>query len=289
MGIKLSALSLAIGLVLSPPMDPTRYAAYAGIAVPNPAIAITASLFGAGEKGLFYDLSDFSTLFQDIAGTIPVTAVGQFVGKILDKSGNGNHWAASTSGKRPILTSDGVYYMLVGDGTDDFGSSIADVDFGTSAKISVFMACSKITGQNNKIICSLGAVGSVGSFRIYANGGSIENYDVGSLPATSASFRLSRASSSKDVLSVQIDNSVSNATLAAQLSIRLNGAAVTVIGAGSNAGPFVPGKVTMLGSTAGASNHPGGVYSLIMREGLTSSPKVTQVEAFLSLKSGVFI
>jgi hypothetical protein len=45
-----------------------------------------ASLFAAGEQGAWYDPSDFSTLFQDSAGTTPVTAVEQPVGLMLDKS-----------------------------------------------------------------------------------------------------------------------------------------------------------------------------------------------------------
>lgn len=44
------------------------------------------SLFSAGEPGVWLDPSDLSTLFQDAAGTVPVTAVGQPVGLILDKS-----------------------------------------------------------------------------------------------------------------------------------------------------------------------------------------------------------
>lgn len=44
-----------------------------------------AALFSAGEQGVWYDPSDFSTMFQDAAGTIPVTAVGQAVGLILSK------------------------------------------------------------------------------------------------------------------------------------------------------------------------------------------------------------
>ena len=45
-----------------------------------------ASMFSAGEQGAWYDPSDMSTMFQDSAGTTPVTAVGQPVGLILDKS-----------------------------------------------------------------------------------------------------------------------------------------------------------------------------------------------------------
>jgi len=44
------------------------------------------SLFKAGEQGVWYDPSDLTTLYQDAAGTIPVTAVEQPVGLMLDKS-----------------------------------------------------------------------------------------------------------------------------------------------------------------------------------------------------------
>lgn len=71
----------------------------------NPSLPrIVSSLFSNGEQGVWYDPSDFSTLFQDVAGTIPVTAVGQPVGKILDKSGRGNHAYQSTSASRPVLS-----------------------------------------------------------------------------------------------------------------------------------------------------------------------------------------
>lgn len=43
-------------------------------------------MFSAGEQGVWYDPSDFSTMWQDSAGTTPVTAVEQPVGLVLDKS-----------------------------------------------------------------------------------------------------------------------------------------------------------------------------------------------------------
>jgi len=69
-------------------------------------------LFLAGEKGFWYDPSDLSTLFQDAAGTIPVTADGDPVGLMLDKSGNGNHASQSVSGARPVYRTDGVLHWL---------------------------------------------------------------------------------------------------------------------------------------------------------------------------------
>ena len=61
------------------------------------------SLFSSGEKGVWFDPSDFSSMFQDSAGTTPVTAVNQRVGKINDKSGNLAHATQATAGSRPTL------------------------------------------------------------------------------------------------------------------------------------------------------------------------------------------
>lgn len=79
---------------------------------PNPR-----SLFAAGEQDFWYDLSDFSTMFQDATGATPVTAVGQSVGRVNDKSGRGNHATQSTSLKRPVLPAVGA--RLRSDFTDD--------------------------------------------------------------------------------------------------------------------------------------------------------------------------
>ena len=47
---------------------------------------IIKSIFSVGGQGFAYDPNDLTTLFQDAAGTIPVTAAGQPVGLMLDKS-----------------------------------------------------------------------------------------------------------------------------------------------------------------------------------------------------------
>ena len=59
--------------------------------------------FANGDQGFFYDPSDLSTMFQDAAGTIPVTAAGQPIGLIRDKSGRNNHAYQTTSSRRPIF------------------------------------------------------------------------------------------------------------------------------------------------------------------------------------------
>ena len=59
------------------------------------------SLFTASEPGLWYDPSDLTTLFQDTAGATPVTAPGQTVARINDKSGRGNNATQATAASRP--------------------------------------------------------------------------------------------------------------------------------------------------------------------------------------------
>lgn len=78
------------------------------------------SLFSSGEQGAWYDPSDLTTLFQDSAGTTPVTADGDPVGLMLDKSGNDNHASQSVAAARPIYRTDGTLHWLEFDGVNDF-------------------------------------------------------------------------------------------------------------------------------------------------------------------------
>lgn len=82
-------------------------------------------LFKSGEQGVWYDPSDTTTLFQDSAGTTPVTASGQPVGRMLDKSGRGNHATQPTADRRPIYRrgdSRGVVNLLTW--SEDFGNAV---------------------------------------------------------------------------------------------------------------------------------------------------------------------
>lgn len=61
-------------------------------------------MFASGEQGIWYGPNNLSTLFQDSAFTVPVTAVEQPVGGILDLSGRGNHATQATTTKRPVYS-----------------------------------------------------------------------------------------------------------------------------------------------------------------------------------------
>jgi hypothetical protein len=101
------------------------------------------SLFAAGEQGVWYDPSDLSSMFQDSAGTTPVTAAGQPVGKINDKSGRGNHATQATAASRPTLQQDASgFYYLACDGVDD-GIVSSAINFTGTSKITVVAGAMK--------------------------------------------------------------------------------------------------------------------------------------------------
>lgn len=116
------------------------------------------SLFAAGEKGWWYDPSDLSTLFQDAAGTTPVTAVGQPVGRVKDKSGNGNHLTA-TGTARPTLRQDASGFKYIEfDGIDDFLISAA-CTIGSPSYLASFIALA----ADVVTTCYLYSYGRIGS------------------------------------------------------------------------------------------------------------------------------
>ena len=97
------------------------------------------SLFANNEQGFAYDPNDLTTMFQDAAGTIPVTGAGQPVGLIKDKSGRGNHAVQTVSASRPILqrnATTGAYYLAF-DGADDFFVTNS-IDFTATDELNLF-------------------------------------------------------------------------------------------------------------------------------------------------------
>jgi hypothetical protein len=71
-----------------------------------------------GQLGGWWDPSDLTKMFQEAAGSTPAV-VGQPVGLVKDKSGNGYDLSQSTSSKRPVLQQSGSLYYLQFDGIDD--------------------------------------------------------------------------------------------------------------------------------------------------------------------------
>ena len=85
--------------------------------------ALITSLFGNGEQGAFYIprpvVNGAQALFQDAAGTVPVTEDGDPDGSMADQSPNGHTAVQPTSAARPTYKTDGTLHRLDADGTDD--------------------------------------------------------------------------------------------------------------------------------------------------------------------------
>ena len=131
--------------------------------------ALIAQIFSANEQGAFYVpkpiVNGTQALFQDSAGTVPVTADGDPVGKMLDQSGNGKHATQSTSAARPIYRTNGTLHWLEFDGVDDLLTTVSVAAWAISATMWVGVS-SNLYGTNEPvIILSGGASGS----RLYPN------------------------------------------------------------------------------------------------------------------------
>lgn len=79
-----------------------------------------ATLYAGGVAGVWYDPSDLTTLFQDAAGTTPVTAAGQPVALMRDKSGNNRHVSNTGGITRPTLANSGSLYWLEMDAVNTY-------------------------------------------------------------------------------------------------------------------------------------------------------------------------
>jgi hypothetical protein len=144
---------------------------------------IPSELFTGGAQGAWYDPSDFTTLFQDSAGTTPVTAVEQSVRLMRDKSGNSNHATAPSDASRPVLRA--RYNNFVGTATL---ATQSVTTLATTYKLS-FSGAGTITLTGTNI-----GVYSAGTTTITCTAGTLTATVLGTV--TDADLRLSSTSAS---------------------------------------------------------------------------------------------
>lgn len=257
---------------------------------PNPR-----SLFALGEQGFWYDPSDFSTMFQDAAGTTPVTAVGQSVRRINDKSGRGNHATQSTALSRPTLQQDstGRYYLSF-DGTDD-GMVTPSINFTGTDKMTVWAGVRKNADASTGTLLELSAqsTGAVnpGSFGIFAprSAAAAEYSFLLCGSAVTSYSATSFAAPITNVLSVAYD--IAGAARADEVKPRVNSAIPTLTGADSaNAGTGNFGNYPLyIGRRGGASLPFGGrIYQLIGRGAATPLAQIQAMEQYVNAKTGAY-
>ena len=249
------------------------------------------SLFAAGEKGVWFDAGDLSTLFQDVAGTIPVTAVGQFVGKWLDKSGNGKHAVASANDTtRPK-------YQIDDEGNPNVTFTRAattqlvtpSIDFTGTAQMTVCVGLNVLESGSAGVALELGtSVASVnGSFSIGAPS-STADHSVNLRGTSTINARVANVVDGDDIITGLFD--ISQATKELELIPRLNyvqlsGAEITWTGTSAGTGNF--GNLPLYIGSEGASKtlpYGGKIYQIIVRGAASTATQVYQIETFTDAK-----
>ena len=235
----------------------------------------------------WYDPSDLSTMFQDAAGTTPVTAAGQPVGLILDKSGNGHHASQTTSTARPLFQIDGSGNAhLVFDGVDDYLST-SPINLTGTDKVTVFSG-SWVLSSNTAIFyeTSTSAL-SGGAF-----------YATSNEQATNIGTFLVSGTGGGGVktLTGQPAHAVTTAQFSAVFTTAIDAAAANVNGVAQSMGVFYSGS-----STGNFGNHPlfigarsggvapfnGNIYSLILGGTAYDAATVLAAETWVADKTGV--
>lgn len=245
-----------------------------------------ATLFAAGEKGWWYDPSDLSTLFQDAAGTTPVTAVGQPVGRMNDKSGNGEYIVQRTDASRPILRQDakGKYYLEGLGGwmsTQTPAGTNRDVTFGGAAKACWFYAA-WVNGASYGF--HYGG-NSSGLTSLYFNP-THRHFVQAGVSATTTLEAGNITYNAGYIISLIADLSLAANTQSA-FDVRRNGVDMVFTGANLSAGTYRNMKFYLMSDDFGSSTLNGRFYGMIVRAAACTAEEIDGVESYMARKSGV--
>lgn len=251
-----------------------------------PTIFSPLSLFAAGEQGAWYDPSDLATLFQDDAGTIPVTASGDPVGRILDKSGRGNHATQATAGSRPTFREVGGLRYLEFDGVDDFLVT-GNINFTSTDKLSVFAGLRKSSDAATAALLELSVSRDTnnGTFAVFAPSGAGANKFLMSSKGTVQSDALTTSTTYNAPVTVALSGS--GDISGDMTTLRLNGQAVAATATDQGAGNY--GTYPLYIGRRGGTTLPfnGQLHGLVIRGASTVSANISSMEAYMANKTGI--
>jgi hypothetical protein len=244
-------------------------------------------IFDGGQQGTWYDPSDLTTLFQDSAGTTPVSAAGQPVGKMLDKSGRGNHATQTTAAQRPTYQIDttGRPYLSF-DGVDDnmvTGTITPAVD-----KVQVFFGVRKLSDGVTAVLVESGTTGlEPGLFGLFApssNGANSYRFVSRGTISSNSGTGIFAASPNTSVLTGLGDISGDISTLRRNGSLVQTSTTDQGISATYLAYPFYIGR-----RFGGALVYNGRIYSMIVRFGANlTDAQITSTENWVNGKTGAY-
>lgn len=236
------------------------------------------TLFDQGQQGVFYSPWDLNTLFQDSAGTTPVTADGDPVGLMLDKSGNGNHASQATSLAKPVYRTDGVRHWLEFDGSAYLATS--DIDFSLVDEAVVATAFSRVDASSTRCIveCSYPNNG-FGLFSAPSSGNGSIFYASGG-----DAFTRSTLHPYPDGVGVV---AVGGSSVSPPLSqLRINGQLVDEDNRTQGAGGYSKAPLGVGARATGDWGSRGPLYGLVVVNQIQDA-SINRLEKYLASKSGV--
>ena len=260
-----------------------------GIDIVDELQALITSLFSASEQGAFYVpkpiVNGAQALFQDDAGTTPVTADGDPVGRMLDQSGNGNHAIQAVSGRRPVYRTNGILHWFENSGTGQFFETAA-IDFTGTDKMTIVVGAKKNSDGSSGMMfeTSNDASSTNSTFSLFApsaNGlNSYRAYSSGT-NRTAAGQGVFAAAPDTSVISLLSD--ISEPTL----KLRRNSSLVEESTGSQGTGNY--GNLPLfIGARGGGSIFfDGNIYSLVIRGAATNSADLDDLENYTAGLTGV--
>ncbi len=229
----------------------------------------------------WFDPSDLSTLCQTSGGTAGDVGIGDPVGRIEDKSGNGYH-ATSSGSARPLLQQDGAgNYYLDFDGTDD-SLITSSINATGSGKMTVWCGFTVDTNHSGTPL-DFGAGSSVnGGFYLYHSSGTMRL----ALRGSALSDELAVADASfpnTHVFTLQMDFAA-----AAASQKRLRRDKVDSSGGSGVTGTNFGNTPLYIGQFASGLYLNGRFYGLIMRGAESTADEVAEFESFINQNTNAF-
>lgn len=241
-----------------------------------------ATLFAGGEKGGWFDPNTASCLFQDTAGTVPVTTAADPVGRWNASNGTFTPLLQATAGLRPVygVAGNGAKYVDF-DATDDALASAVQT-------VNTVDACTIVVGVKFRTASAGGVLTGV-----RAGSASGSNLARGTVPANGR-FLFTHQGSINPATVPQVDGYTGAQTLvvsargkiATDLSeLYINGTLVDSDTADQGTGNYANGA--MLIGDLFNNSIDGQVFGALWIGRLLTSGERASVEAYLATKLGI--
>lgn len=248
-----------------------------------------AVLFASSEQGAWFDPSDLTTLFQDDAGTVPVTTDGQAVALMRDKSGNAHHAAQTVAGSRPIFRTSAGLSWLQFDGIDDFMVTNA-INISATDKTSLFAGLRKLLDTPTGMFVESSVDSSLnnGTFAMTAPTTSVPGAYSFNLRGTVLISRAASVFTAPITNVVACNYNIGGADFNTEILPRVNGVTPTLTGSGNAGTGSFSSQVLYIGSRGGVSlPFTGNLYGLIVRGAASDTVSIVNAESFMATKSGI--